>query len=221
MTWCLTGTRPLSISYDDLIYNPWNVWHWNGSICNLYECHMQAYITGWHNAWLQCLQCVSNGVAAALHWAIDIDLVHGQWPGAWLAPGRCLYRMMTLYIPHEINYMCGIEMTVYATYMYMSVILQGLITGWFDAGLRCLQCVSNGSCCGLASSHRYSAWAVTWCLTGTRLLSISMMTSYIPHEINYMCGIEMAVNVTYMSVICRVIYLDGLMRDCGFSSPAH
>ena len=181
---------------------------------------MQAYIIGWHNAWLQCLQCVSNGVAAALHWAIDIDLVHGQRPGAWLAPGRCLYRMMTLYIPHEINYMCGIEMTVYATYMHMSVILQGLITGWFDAGLRCLQCVSNGSCCGLALSHRYSAWAVTWCPNGSRPMSITMITlyMYIPYEINFMCDIEMAVRVTYECHVWGLIYLESLMLDCGISS---
>ena len=127
---------------------------------------MQTYITGLHNAWLQCLQCVSKGVVAALHWAIDIDLVHGQWPGAWLAPGRCLYRMMTLYmyIPHEINYMCGIEMTIYATYMYMGVILQGYWTGWFDAGLQCLQCVSIGVAAALhwAIDIVHGQWPGAW-----------------------------------------------------------
>ena len=34
-------------------------------------------------------------------------------------------------------------------------------------------------------------------MTGTRSLSISMMTLYIPHEISYMCGTDMAVRVTY------------------------
>ena len=75
MAWCLTGTRPLSISHEWVmmslyIYTPWNwlyVWYWNDSICDLYECHMQGYITVWFDAGLRFLQGVSNGAAAVLH----------------------------------------------------------------------------------------------------------------------------------------------------------
>ena len=50
--------------------------------------------------------------------------------------------IMTIYIySHEINYMCGIEMAVPATFECHK---QADISGWLDMGLQYLQCISNG-----------------------------------------------------------------------------
>ena len=56
------------------------VWH---------EYHMYTYISQWLCAGLQYLPCVSNRDTVVLH--RTIGTVHGQWPGAWLAPGQRLY----------------------------------------------------------------------------------------------------------------------------------
>ena len=44
----------------------------------------------WLSAWLQYLQCVSNGDTAVLHWAIDLLLIYFQIIVNWMAPNKLL-----------------------------------------------------------------------------------------------------------------------------------
>ena len=72
-------------------------------------------------------------------------------------------------------------------------------------------------CRGLALGHRYRAWAMAWCLTGTRPLSISKMTLCIPMKLG-ICIAWKYQYVWHMSVICKILYLVGLLWDCRVSS---
>ena len=113
---------------------------------------------------------------------------------AWCLTGTRLYLQWPYLYPHEINYMCCIEMAVRVTYechVYSS------IAGWLDAGLQYLHYVSNGDAAVLCKTidRVHGLWP------GVRLairpLSIPMMTLYVPHGIIYMRDIEMAVCVTH------------------------
>ena len=72
-------------------------------------------------------------------------------------------------------------------------------------------------CRGLALGHRCRAWAMAWCLTVTRPLSISKMTSCIPMKLAR-CIAWKYQYVWHMSVICKILYLVGLLWDCRISS---
>ena len=64
------------------LYIPWNkphVWHWNGSICDLWVSYA-CYTSGWFDAELQRIQCVSNGDATVSQQTIDIVHVLGLLP---------------------------------------------------------------------------------------------------------------------------------------------
>ena len=67
------------------------------AICVAYGCHMQTYISSWLVAGRQYLQCFSNGDVAVL--CRTIHMVYKQWPGAWLAPGHCLYLWWPYVLP--------------------------------------------------------------------------------------------------------------------------
>ena len=238
----------------------------------LSECPMQAYITGWLDAGLQYPQCVHCD-AAVLHLAIDI-IVHGQWPGAWLATGQCLY----LWLPYIFPFKLAICVTLKWQYVWPMSVTCRHISGGLDAGLQYLRCVSDSDaavlhpavdivsifgvyfyddimyrheiiqyvslkwqyvrvsyanlyiswwlcvgmhqqqgCRGLALGHRYRAWAMAWCLTGTRPLSISKMTLCIPMKLAIYIAWKYQY-VWHMSVICKILYLVGLLWDCRISS---
>ena len=61
-------------------------------------------------------------------------------------------------------------------------------------------------CRVLALGHRYRAWAMAWCLTGIRPLSISKMTLCIPMKLA-ICIAWKYQHVWHMSVICKILYL--------------
>ena len=91
------------------------VWH---------EYHMQTYISWWLCAGMQYLPCISNRDAVVLHWAIDTG--HGQWPGAWLSPGHCLflrwhhvYPWNKRYVLHGNTSMCDIWVLYARSYTWL------------------------------------------------------------------------------------------------------
>ena len=171
------------------------------AVCVTYECHMQTYISGGLDAGLQYLRCVSDGDAAVLNPAIDIVSISVS------------ISMTTLSIDMKISHMRIIEMPVCVTWVsYANLyILMALCENEVSPMHQ------QQGCRGLALGHRYRAWAMTWCLTGTRPVSISKMTLCIPMKLA-ICIAWKYQYVWHMSVICNIIYLFGLMWHCRISS---
>ena len=118
-------------------------------------------------------------------------------PSTWcMDSGRMLdwhratvYAYDDLMYTHEINHLSGIDMAIGIIYEWH---VQAYISWWLDAGLRYLQCISNGIASVL---HRAisTVRAVAWCLTGARLLSMVYDDRMLAMWVELKCynGIEM------------------------------
>ena len=115
---------------------------------------------------------------------------HGVWTVAGCLTGTgplSIYDdlMYTL----EINHLSGTEMAIGIIYEWH---MQAYISWRLDAGLRYLQCISNGNASVL---HRAisTVRAVAWCLTGARLLSMVYDDRMLAMWVELKCynGIEM------------------------------
>ena len=113
-------------------------------------------------------------------------MVYGQWPGAWLAT---VYVYDDLMYTHQINYLSGIGMAIGMIYEWH---MQAYIYWWLDAGLRYLQCISNGNAAVLHGAISIVR-AVAWCQTGARLLSMVYDDRMLAMRVELKCynGIEM------------------------------
>ena len=170
------------------------VWHLNGHVYWTNECLMQGlYICGtwcWtaaspvHKRWKMMQLCTHSlikckGCVLMPHWHQATVYMYDN----------------LIYVPYEISYVWYCNGSICD--IWVECPMQAKSTGWLDAGLRYLLCISMEMLWSCTKPSIYSAWAVAWCLTGTRMISISIITLYIHYEISYMCDIEMAVRVPY------------------------
>ena len=90
---------------------------------------------------------------------------------------------------HEFNHLSGIDMAIGIIYEWH---MQGYISWWLGAGLRYLQCISNGNASVLHGAISIVR-AVAWCLTGARLLSMVYDDCMLAMWVELKCynGIEM------------------------------
>ena len=69
-----------------------------------------------------------------------------------------------------------IYVTEMAVYVTCECHMRADISGWLDLGLQYLQCINNEDAAVLHQAINKSTRALARCLTGTRPLSLSLMT---------------------------------------------
>ena len=92
-------------------------------------------------------------------------MVSGLWPHAWLTPGQCLYLLWPYIYPTKLTICVALKWQ----YVWpMSVLCKAYIPGWLDAGLKYLQCISNGDAAVLhqAIDIPHELWTDAWLAPG-------------------------------------------------------